>query len=458
LLQEKERLEEQLNERRNEIREVERLADDLKRRSEKIKAEYSDYAWLGEEAEADMANLAQLRESEESLRQRHRQIAADVPRFAPSRLSVAAIAAGLFVAVIGAIFFGGVSRVVAVVVGVGACGASLASTYFSLRTRQSSRIARLEEIEEQIEKLNAQATDIGQRYPDLNTKDPNEILSKLRELEPLRLDKKIKEEALKQHQGKDEIEEKYNKLSNELVVTGAELERLKSQRPSLVDIEREGGVGKAIEEVKTELPRLEKRRRDLSDKKQSIRLKLATAEAGETISEEALEEDIAESGSELDRLKHSRDAHLLAIRTLEEAVSEFRSSHLARIEKKASDYLGRITGEDCRVRLDENLEPLGVERAGRFLDPERLSQGLRDQMSFTLRLAAVEEISGDARLPILLDDAFVNFDESRLEAALEMLEKISEWRQVALFTHDTRYCKWREPARILERQTKRSLE
>ena len=448
-LMDKKRTEKELSEHRNEMREVEKLSDELKRCTEKIEAEYSKYASLPEQAEADMASLSQLTETEESLEERYQQSEADVPRFGPSRFSVAAIVVGLFVAGIGAIFFHGLLKVGAVVAGAGACGLSLVSTYLSLRTEQSARRAKLDEIEEQIRNLRAQSMDLKRRYPALNGRDTNEILKRLRELKPLRREKEIKEAALRQHPALDEIEGKYNQLSNGLVIANNKLEQLKSQRPGLADVERSDGMGKAIEEAESDLPRLERQRRELADERGSVKLMLARAEASETISEEVLEEDIAEAESELARLKHGRDAHLLAVKTLGEAISEFRRAHLVRIEKKASDYLDRVIGEQCLMRLNEDLEPLEVKRAGRLLKPEQLSQGFRDQMHFALRLAAAEEISGDVRLPILLDDPFVNFDEKRLEATLRMLEKLSESHQVVLFTHDRRYINWREPARLL---------
>ena len=69
-----------------------------------------------------------------------------------------------------------------------------------------------------------------------------------------------------------------------------------------------------------------------------------------------------------------------------------------------------------------------------------------------MRLASLEEISGDKRLPILLDDPFVNFDENRLAATLDMLATLSETHQVIVLTHDRRLCQWRESACILERK------
>jgi uncharacterized protein YhaN len=235
-----------------------------------------------------------------------------------------------------------------------------------------------------------------------------------------------------------------------MIVVSKRIAELKAKRPTLEDVERRGSTGAALEKTDSEISSLEKRRADLVREKEDLIRRLASAEAGEGVAEEALAERIEEMQVELEAMKTSLDAHVIAVQTLDEAAAEFRSAHHSRIEKKTADLLERITGVPCGVKLDEELDALGLERDGVFLEPGQMSQGLRDQLHFALRLAAVEEISTDAGLPILLDDPFVNFDGKRLKAVFETLEKLSESRQVLIFTHDREYCKWRKPARLLE--------
>ncbi|UCD57148.1 MAG: AAA family ATPase [Candidatus Hydrogenedentota bacterium] len=450
-LEEKKHLEEELNDCRNQMREIERLTAELRICAERIRKEYSEYASLPEKAEAEVSTLVRLRENKSELEEKYRQTEIDIPRLRPPRFSVAAIAGGLFVAGLGMILFNGAPRAMAVLTGIGICAWPLMSAITALRSRKSARSAKLQEIRDQLDFLKDQSAEIEQHYPALSREDLSDVLERLRELRDLRQEKEKKEEVLKHHPTLSEIESKFNSLSNELVLADKKLENLKSQRPSLGDVERSGQLGKAIEEVKGEILRLEKQLAELNEVRDETRLRLAAAEAKETISEEKLEEEISEAQSELNRLKLVREAHLTAVKVLEEAISEFRSSHLARIEKKASDYLSRITGTECRVQLDQRLEPLGIEEAGQYFERVQLSQGVSDQLYFALRLAAIEEVCGDVRLPILLDDPFVNFDENRLKATLDMLERVSESHQIVLFTHDRRYCDWRRPACLLKR-------
>ena len=59
-----------------------------------------------------------------------------------------------------------------------------------------------------------------------------------------------------------------------------------------------------------------------------------------------------------------------------------------------------------------------------------------DQLYLSLRLAVAAELTPEA--PLVLDDAFVRFDDTRLTRAMELLKHISENQQVILFTCQSR--------------------
>ena len=60
------------------------------------------------------------------------------------------------------------------------------------------------------------------------------------------------------------------------------------------------------------------------------------------------------------------------------------------------------------------------------------SDGTIDQLYLALRLAVAEELTPDS--PLILDDALVRFDDTRMQAALAILEDMAKARQVILFT------------------------
>ena len=73
----------------------------------------------------------------------------------------------------------------------------------------------------------------------------------------------------------------------------------------------------------------------------------------------------------------------------------------------------------------------------------QLSTGCVDQVYLALRIGLQELFLGEETLPLMFDDAFVYFDEKRLERLLLFLKDLN--RQVLIFT-----CHKRE-LRILEK-------
>ena len=59
-----------------------------------------------------------------------------------------------------------------------------------------------------------------------------------------------------------------------------------------------------------------------------------------------------------------------------------------------------------------------------------------DQLYLALRLAVAEELTPEA--PLVLDDAMVRFDDTRLATALNILGEMAEDKQVILFTCQSR--------------------
>ena len=59
-----------------------------------------------------------------------------------------------------------------------------------------------------------------------------------------------------------------------------------------------------------------------------------------------------------------------------------------------------------------------------------------DQLYLALRLAVSEELTPEA--PLVLDDAFVRFDDDRLKEALNILNQSGKDKQVILFTCQSR--------------------
>ena len=65
-----------------------------------------------------------------------------------------------------------------------------------------------------------------------------------------------------------------------------------------------------------------------------------------------------------------------------------------------------------------------------------MSDGTQDRLYLALRLASLEKFSADGEpLPLLVDDALVNFDDARARSALKVLANLGAKTQVIFFTH-----------------------
>ena len=75
---------------------------------------------------------------------------------------------------------------------------------------------------------------------------------------------------------------------------------------------------------------------------------------------------------------------------------------------------------------------VNINTPDHLLKIDQVSYGTMNQIYLALRLASAQLLSGDADLPILLDEPFAMYDEERLESALRYL--VSSGRQVILFS------------------------
>ncbi|MBS3998531.1 MAG: hypothetical protein KGZ67_14560, partial [Hydrogenophaga sp.] len=78
----------------------------------------------------------------------------------------------------------------------------------------------------------------------------------------------------------------------------------------------------------------------------------------------------------------------------------------------------------------------GVRPDGKPVDVAGMSEGSRDQLYLALRLAALElQIDQGRALPLIADDLFINFDDRRTAAGLQVLGELSRRMQVVFLTH-----------------------
>jgi len=133
-------------------------------------------------------------------------------------------------------------------------------------------------------------------------------------------------------------------------------------------------------------------------------------------------------------LEDTYSALELAQTALSAATTELQRRFAPRISKRAQELFGKLTGQRYdRLTLgsDLSLNASTQDESG-LRSAQCRSDGTVDQLYLALRLAVAEELTPDA--PLVLDDALVRFDDTRLTAAMDILRQYADNKQVILFT------------------------
>jgi DNA repair exonuclease SbcCD ATPase subunit len=159
-------------------------------------------------------------------------------------------------------------------------------------------------------------------------------------------------------------------------------------------------------------------------------------------SEEAVEEKWQEC---VDALAASRAratgyerevAVLQRLRTaLETARSQARETYLKPVMTELRPLLGLLFDDVSITFDDKTLLPHKILRNGQEEDVERLSGGMREQLSVLTRLAFARLLAKDGRpAPVILDDALVYSDDDRIEKMFDALHRQAREQQIIVFS------------------------
>lgn len=153
---------------------------------------------------------------------------------------------------------------------------------------------------------------------------------------------------------------------------------------------------------------------------------------------EELEGQLAALRERIGELNKTYAALELALNTLSEARGELQRRFAPKISKQAQEIFAALTGgryDRLTIAQDMSLQA-GAQTESALQDARHRSDGTIDQMYVALRLAVWDALAPDA--PLILDDALVRFDDTRLAAAMDCLHAQARHRQIVLFSCQTR--------------------
>jgi uncharacterized protein YhaN len=156
---------------------------------------------------------------------------------------------------------------------------------------------------------------------------------------------------------------------------------------------------------------------------------------------DAVDGEIASLRDEESRLTRARDRKRVLAHLLREADRRFREEHQPDLVRRAGSYLRHLTGGRYdRLVIDETHDDHLFHVVGPSLPAPvplapPVSTGTLEQAYLSLRLAIVDHLDqGGERLPLFIDEVFVNWDGERRTRGLEVLAGVSSTRQVFVFT------------------------
>ena len=116
---------------------------------------------------------------------------------------------------------------------------------------------------------------------------------------------------------------------------------------------------------------------------------------------------------------------------------KFERERQPSVIQHAEDFFGSVTGE----RYQRLYAPIGqqtitvIDKTGRDKSPSQLSRGTREQLYLALRFGLIREFGKHAEhLPVIVDEALVNFDPERANLAASAFAELSQTNQVLVFT------------------------
>ncbi len=235
-----------------------------------------------------------------------------------------------------------------------------------------------------------------------------------------------------------ELRERSAALQNQFdnLLDGQELEALRNR------VEEDGPVPDNIEGD----PEVLRRQRNEVDAEIDERLNAEhalhialTERAAGVRSLNEIEEEKAAVERQAALLEEEFEATSYAAALIEEVARDRHARIAPRLAKRASERLSAITGgrySELFISRDLRVSVRIPQTDELDTDAEnRLSKGTVDQIYFSLRLAMMEALSEQNEpAPMLLDDPFANYDDTRLRHAMELLAKLGEQNQIILFT------------------------
>lgn len=246
--------------------------------------------------------------------------------------------------------------------------------------------------------------------------------------------------GLQEAKARLDAHERADRLEEELLRHHPDLEDLRGQIEELDRADHEWSVDEeAVAHARARIEGHDERVESLLTRAETLDGEVARLRDEETV--DAVDGEIAGLREEESRLVRERDRKWVLARLLREADRRFREEHQPDLIRRAGSYLEHLTGGRYeRLVVDESDGEHLFHLVGPTLPAPvplapPVSTGTLEQAYLSVRLAIVDHLDqGGERLPLFVDEVFVNWDGERRARGLQVLAGIAGTRQVFVFT------------------------
>lgn len=146
-----------------------------------------------------------------------------------------------------------------------------------------------------------------------------------------------------------------------------------------------------------------------------------------------IEEEINEVKEKVRKLELLLRSCEIAIENMNETIREVRGNFGSVLNSNVIDYFKKITNNEYSDVMVADSYDMKVRKGKEILPGGVLSNGANDQLYLSLRLSFIDMIYKGVEYPLIVDEAFVQYDDFRIERALDMLLS-TKFAQLIIFT------------------------
>ena len=194
----------------------------------------------------------------------------------------------------------------------------------------------------------------------------------------------------------------------------------------------QGAISAELNQTKMRLQALVDRKQSLTRSAVELQLRLNQP----TTSLVDIADEIAEKEQLLAEAKRKYQVATQTSELLAQAKLSLSSAYVPELCAKTQNLLNAVTQGNYRVVTDRNFA-ISLQENGQTKPLSAFSRGIKEITLLCFRVALAELIYGKDIPLLIVDDAFVNFDEQNFERATTLLKQLSAKTQVIYFTcHD----------------------